>query len=333
MKRSDLQTALTDFRRLGEVRQRPQDDTLRIGEQPKLVSRFYDVATKFYEFGWGDTFHFSPRRPGESLADSQRRHDEQIAALLGLKPGMQVADIGCGIGGPLVTIGKATGARITGINFNAQQIRRGDERVRRAGLSGTCGFLYANFMDVPLEDGTFDAMYSFDAICHAPNNRLLFHELYRLLKPGGEIAIVDWCLTDAFDSGNSRHEDIRVRIETTNATPDLPTPEEYVEDVRSAGFEIIRAVDQEAEQGDPSTPWYMSLQGRDFSLSSITRIPAGRTLTAMVTRALETLRIAPAGTSEAAQFLNAGADALVEGGELGIFTPSFLVHARRPRAD
>ena len=45
---------------------------------------------------------------------------------------------------------------------------------------------------------------------------------------------------------------------------------------------------------------------------------------------LERLRIAPAGTGEAARLLNMAADALVEGGETGIFTPSFLVHARKP---
>ena len=333
MKRNNLQAALKDFHRLGEVGERPQDDTLRISEQPKLVSRFYDVVTKFYEFGWGATFHFSPRRRGEGLVDSQQRHDRAIGELLGLKPGMRVADIGCGIGGPLVAIAKATGASITGINFNAYQIRRGEERVRRARLSDTCGLLYADFMDVPLEDGTFDAMYSFEAVCHAPNNGLLFRELYRLLKPGGEVAIVDWCLTDAFDGKDGQHEDIRARIERTNATPDLPTPGEYVDAVQGAGFEIIRAVDQQAEQGDPSTPWYMALEGRDLSLSSIARIPAGRAFTATVTRALEALRIAPAGTSESARFLNIAADALVEAGKLGIFTPSFLVHARRPNAD
>ena len=66
------------------------------------------------------------------------------------------------------------------------------------------------------------------------------------------------------------------------------------------------------------------------SLSSLARIPAGRALTAGVTGVLERLRMAPAGTSEAARFLNVAADALVEAGELGIFTPSFLVHARKP---
>jgi sterol 24-C-methyltransferase len=49
-----------------------------------------------------------------------------------------------------------------------------------------------------------------------------------------------------------------------------------------------------------------------------------------VTAALERLRIAPRGTSEAAELLNVAADSLVQGGEMDIFTPSFLVHARKP---
>ena len=77
----------------------------------------------------------------------------------------------------------------------------------------------------------------------------------------------------------------------------------------------------------------MALQGRDLSLSSLARIPAGRRFTATATKLLERLGISPAGTSETAEFLNVAADALVEAGELGIFTPSFLVHARKPVAD
>ena len=330
--RRGLREALDDFHKIARLRE-SQDDAARIAKQPGLVSRFYDAVTGFYEFAWGTTFHFSPRRPGESLRSSQRRHDQQIAQVLRLRPGMDVGDIGCGVGGPMVTIARATGASITGINFNARQIARGTRLIAKAGLDETCRFLFANFMDVPLDDAAFDAIYSFEAVCHAPNNLLLFEELYRLLKPGGEMAIVDWCLTDRFDADDARHRDIRGRIETTNATPDLLTTERQVETIRSAGFEILQAVDQQAEDGDERTPWYMALQGRDLSLSSLARIPAGRRVTAAATTLLERLRLAPAGTSETAAILNVAADALVEAGELGIFTPSFLVHARRPRVD
>ncbi len=104
---------------------------------------------------------------------------------------MEIADIGSGVGGLLVEIAQATGASITGISFNAHQIRRGEAHVQRAGPGGSCGFLYADFMNVPLNDGAFDALYSVESLCHAPNRRLAFQERYRLLKPGGEAAIID----------------------------------------------------------------------------------------------------------------------------------------------
>ena len=323
-----MRGALDDYYALKDINESADADR-KVAEQPSIVSRYYDVVTSFYEYAWGSSFHFSPRRQGEGLKTSQERHERGVGDLLNLKPGMRVADVGCGIGGPLVTIGKATGASIVGLNFNKYQIERGEKLVRKAGLEGTCSFEYANFMDVPLPDGHFDALYSFEAICHAPETQRLFRELHRLVKPGGEMAAIDWCLTERFDEGDARHRDIRDRIEHGNGTPDLLTTQQQLDAVKSAGFEILSATDQAAE-GDPRTPWYMALQGRDVSLASLARVPAGRRFTAGLTGVLEKVGIAPNGTGEAAELLNIAADSLVEGGEMGIFTPSFLVHARKP---
>lgn len=328
-RRSDLRSALDDYLEIRNLHAARAEDT--DGPHARLVDRYYDVVTPFYEYAWGSSFHFSPRRPGERLVDAHRRHEEGVARLLRLRPGMQVLDVGCGVGGPLVTIGKATGASVTGLNINARQIARGERRVRKAGLQDSCRFLLTDFMNVPVEDGGFDAAYSFEAICHAADTARTFRELFRLLRPGGEVATVDWCLTERFDETDAHHRDVRARIEFGNATPNLLTTRRQVEAARSAGFEIVTATDQ-AVESDPRTPWYMGLQGRDRRLSSLARAPAARRATAAVTAVLERLRILPLGVSAAARLLNVAADALVEGGELGIFTPSFLVHARKPAA-
>ena len=327
----DLREALDDFLKLKKMAEAQEGDRA-LHDQPQMVSRFYDVVTKFYEYGWGQSFHFSPRRSGEGLIAAQRRHETGVGELLALGPGTKVADIGCGVAGPLVTIAKATGASITGINLNAYQIARGQRAIRRARVQETCGFLLASYMDVPLEDGHFDAAYSFESTCHAPDKPLCFEELYRLLKPGGELALIDWCLTDALDESDPVHRDIRDRLEFGNATPNLLTTSRQLDLVRTVGFEILSSRDQ-ALECDPDTPWYRSLQGRDLSLASLGRIPAGRWFTARATSLLELLRIAPSGTGEAARILNVAADALVEAGVAGIFTPSFLVHARKPGGD
>ena len=327
----DLRDALSDFLELREMTAAGETDRA-LHDQPQMVSRFYDVVTKFYEYGWGRSFHFSPRRSGEGLLAAQRRHEVGVGRLLGLGPGKKVADIGCGVAGPLVTIAKATGASITGINLNAYQIARGRRSLDRAGLQDTCSFVLASFMDVPLEDGSFDAAYSFESTCHAPDKALCLKELRRLLRPGGELALIDWCLTGGFEENNPVHRDIRDRVEFGNATPNLLTTSRLLEVVRAAGFQILSARDQSLEC-DRDTPWYRSLQGRDVSFASLGRIPAGRWFTAAGTSLLEWLRIAPDGTREAARLLNVAADALVEAGVAGIFTPSFLIHARKPDSD
>jgi sterol 24-C-methyltransferase len=323
-----MREALDDYLEMRQLDGRA-DPERKLREQPRLVSRYYDVVTRFYELAWGPSFHFSARRRGESLRESQLRQERDLAERLRLGPGMRVADVGCGVGGPMIEIARTTGASIVGLNVNAYQISSGRRRVAKAGLTKLCSFQLANFMEVPLPQGHFDAIYSFEAICHAPDTIVAFRELHRLLRPGGELAVIDWCLTERFDEDDLKHRDVRDRIEHANGTPDLLRTQAQLEAVKQAGFEILSATDQ-AVQSDPETPWYLALQGRDISLASIARVPVGRRITAAVTRALEAIRVAPAGTAEAAELLNVAADSLVEGGEVGIFTPMFLVHARKP---
>lgn len=322
--------ALSEYREM-QSRYSQQTHEEKVLVQPRIVRRFYDAVTKFYEYGWGSSFHFAPRVNGENLAACQRRFQEEVAKLLNLGPGMIVGDAGCGVGGPLLHIAGSSGASVIGLNISELQIRRGRASIRKAGLEDRCDIVQANFMDLPQEESCFDAMYSFEAVCHAPDRAQAFSEIYRTLKPGGEFVIVDWVLTDKYDDADSRHKDVRSRFEYANATPDLFSEQQQVDCIRGAGFEILHASDY-ALGSDPETPWYFSLEGKDWSFSSLARTPAGRGFTAFVTRYLEMLRIAPSGTSDTAKFLNIAADALVEAGQLGIFTPSYLVHARKPEA-
>jgi sterol 24-C-methyltransferase len=323
-----LKEALDDFLQLKELAA-TQDGDRAVRGQPQMVSRFYDAVTKFYEYGWGQAFHFAPRQSGEGLHAAQLRQEAGVAELLDLGPATRVVDIGCGVGGPAINIAKTTGASVTGLNFNAYQVARGRRAARRAGVQGNCSFLLANYLDVPLADGCFDAAYSFEAICHTPDRALCLSELWRLISPGGQIALTEWALTDSFDGNHPVHRDIRERVEFGNATPNLPTTSQFAASVEAAGFEVLSSRDQ-ALESDPDSPWFRALQGRDVSLASLARIPAGRWFTPKVTGLLEPLRVAPAGTSETAHMLNRAADALVEAGEAGIFTPCFLVHARKP---
>src|SRR3989442_8459888 len=111
----------------------------------RMVNNFYDLVTDFYEFGWGQSFHFAPRHRGEPLAASIARHEFFLALRLGLRPGLKVLDVGCGVGGPMRAIARFSGVTIIGVNNNDYRVRRGIEQTRTAGLDHRCGLVKGDF--------------------------------------------------------------------------------------------------------------------------------------------------------------------------------------------
>jgi sterol 24-C-methyltransferase len=295
----------------------------------EMVSGYYDLVTDIYERGWGESFHFAPRYLREPFEASLKRHQHFIALRLGLGPGMTVLDIGCGVGGPMREIARFSKARIFGVNNNAYQVHKARTYNRGARLSDLCELLEADFMNIPREDASVDAAYAFEATCHAPDKTALFRELFRVLKPQGKVAIYEWCLTDRFDARVPEHVRIKRDIEEGNGLPDIWSIEGTRGCFEQAGFRVLEVEDR-AHYGDREVPWYHSLTGRELSNTGIRRSTVGKAMVKVLTRTLEVARVAPRGTSEISDFLNVGADALVRGGELGIFTPMAFLLAEKP---
>ncbi|HJK91825.1 MAG TPA: methyltransferase domain-containing protein [Polyangiaceae bacterium LLY-WYZ-15_(1-7)] len=295
----------------------------------EMVKGYYDLATDFFEYGWGDSFHFAPRYRGETFRESIRRHQHFLAARLGLKPGMRVLDVGCGIGGPMRSVARFSGATVVGINNNPYQLEKAAGYNREAGLAAQTELVEADFMNMPFEEGEFDAVYAFEATCHAPDKAALFRQIHRVLKPGGVFGAYEWCLTDRYDPESVRHRRIKKGIEEGDGLPDIWTIPATVECLEGAGF-TVREQEDRAVASDPETPWELPITGRELSWTGVRRTKLGRRLTWAAIKVMEAARIAPKGTMEVSQFLHAGADALVEGGESGIFTPMFWFVAERP---
>ena len=293
----------------------------------ELVNQYYDLVTDFYEIGWGTSFHFAPRRAGESLQDAIVRHEHHLVDELKLREGMKVVDLGCGVGGPMREMARVSGASIVGVNNNAYQIERGWKHTRKARMSELCSFVKADFMQLPHRDEAFDAAYTIEASCHAPDRVGLFREIARVMKPGASFAGYEWCLTDRYDPDNARHQQIKKDIEEGNGLPDIAFTWQIDQWLKEAGLELVSSRDMAPGS---AVPWYTALTGHDKSWRSLPRTPLGRALTNGATAIMEKLRLAPKGTQQVSDFLNAGADALVAGGKQGVFTPMYFFHARKP---
>ena len=71
--------------------ERNDDATRERKENAKeMVKSFYELVTNFYEYGWGDCFHFCPLQDSKTLHENIADYEIEIARSLGAKPGMKI---------------------------------------------------------------------------------------------------------------------------------------------------------------------------------------------------------------------------------------------------
>ncbi|KAJ1897418.1 Delta(24)-sterol C-methyltransferase [Kickxella alabastrina] len=299
-----------------------------------LTNTYYNLVTDFYEYGWGESFHFARRSIGETQRESIRRHEHILFSAARISPGMKVLDVGCGVGGPARECVRLTGAHITGLNNNDYQIQRANIYAAKHKQENFSTFVKGDFMDMPFEDNSFDAVYAIEATCHAPVLEGVYSQMYRVLKPGGYFAIYEWCLTDNFDESNAEHKKLALDIEHGDGIAKLFTAKVALQAAKNAGFEleIVTDLAHETVAGN-EIPWFAALDIGVVSFNGIqgfARSQVGRVFTTNVVKLLEKVGIAPAGTVQVQDVLLTAADALVAGAKKEIFTPMYLIVGRKP---
>ena len=295
----------------------------------RMVEGFYDLITDFYEYGWGQSFHFAPGRYGALFEESIAGHQQFLGKALCLRPGMEVLDIGCGVGGPQRAIASRFGASITGLNTSEYQIGKCVEYNRKAGLDHLCSVRHDDFMAIPADAQCFDAAYHIEALAHAPDKVAAYAEVFRVMRPGAVFAGYEWCMTPLYDCGNPEHRELKQLIEASNALPQVASFTDVSDGLQAAGFKLIEARDR-AMDDDVAQPWYRPLEGGALTLRSLPRTPLGRKISSAALRILERVRAVPDGSFEIQELLNVAVDSLVAVGRLGIFTPMYFHKARKP---
>jgi len=291
-----------------------------------VVNKYYDLATDFYEIGWGTSFHFAPRHSMETVASSIARHEYWLAKQLNLQPAQKVLDVGCGVGGPLRNIATFTKAHITGLNNNEYQVTRAKRIAADSRLGPLASYIKGDFMKIPAENNTYDAAYAIESTCHAPDRVGVYSEIFRTLKPGGVFGAYEWVMTDKFDPNNPAHVASKKGIERGNGLPDLEPISVILAALEEAGFEII---DHRDVALTSDIPWYYPLVGR-LTPTGLVHTKVGRWLSLKSLQLAEYVRVAPAGSTGTLDMLQKGSDALIDSAEKGIFTPMWWIHARKP---
>lgn len=265
----------------------------------------------------GQSFHFAPRKRGESFNRSLERHEQRIGDEVGLKAGMHGIDVGAGVGGPLRVIAQHSKAKMTGITINEYQVQRAEEHNKRMGLSEQCHVVQGSFLEMPFEQNTFDAGVCIESACHSPVLRDIYQQVYNVLKPGAKFASYEWLTTDKYDPSNQQHVDTVADINEGNALPGIRTIEDVKKAAEEVGFQVVKCEDvaQEAE-----IPWQRAMRSARMSAY----------ITHAMTWVMEKVGWAPKGTLAVHELLLKAAIALERAGDWGIFTPMYLVVLQKP---
>lgn len=114
---------------------------------------------------------------------------------LELPDGSHGLDAGCGLGLLARIMAQEIGGKghVTGIDINEDFLQYATESAKKDWLAHKLSFQYGDVNKLPFDDNTFDWVCSTDCIGYAPMEPLpIINELIRVVKPGGQIAILAW---------------------------------------------------------------------------------------------------------------------------------------------
>src|SRR5947209_7961048 len=130
------------------------------------------------------------------IAASMRDSGERLVADLGVTPGMEVLDLGCGDGTTALPAARL-GAEVLGVDIASNLVEAGNRRAQAEGLTN-CRFQQGDASNLDdLSDDSFDLTLSIFGAMFAPNPFAVAKEMVRVTRPGGRIVMGNWIPGDA----------------------------------------------------------------------------------------------------------------------------------------
>ena len=162
------------------------------------ISAHYDVGNDFFQLFLDPTMLYSCAyfsSEDASLEEASIAKLDRLCAMLGLKPGLRVLEIGSGWGACAIHMARKYGCNVVSITISERQHAEAVRRVEAAGLEDRVEIRMQDYRDVP---GQFDRLISIEMIeaVGAQYLDLFFNRCSDLLKPDGLMALQAITITD-----------------------------------------------------------------------------------------------------------------------------------------
>ena len=173
---------------------------------------------------------------GEEMEAHHISITEQTLAMMNLKPGERVLDLGCGTGWTSRLMAKAVAngdgpGQVIGLDVADEMIRHA--RAASADQENVM-FVVGSAAEIPWEENFFDKVLSVESFYYYADQERALAELFRVMAPKGELFILINLYRD-------NHYSLRW-VEELKVPVQVRSEKEYVELLKRHTFEDVRAV-------------------------------------------------------------------------------------------
>ncbi|MBM7080678.1 class I SAM-dependent methyltransferase [Micromonospora humida] len=204
------------------------------------VSEFFDQTTQTYLSFWDSegvlhTGYFADADDTDYPAAADRTSDI-LAAEAGIDASSTVLDVGCGCGNFLLRLAGHTGCRGEGLDLSIERVRFAQTKLAERGVGLPVAFRHGSATAMPYADGSFTHAVSQDALFLVPDKARSHAEMFRVLTPGGTLAVTDF-LQPVAEVGEAARRHVYDRVRWSSGY----SLDGYREALTAAGFEVTVA--------------------------------------------------------------------------------------------
>ena len=107
-----------------------------------------------------------------------------------------ILDVASGTAGVALQLEARGGVRVVGVDLTEEMLRQGRQRVAAAGRGRRIGLVAGRAEQLPFPDGHFDALTFTYLLRYVHDPQATLAELARVLRPGGTMASLEFCVPD-----------------------------------------------------------------------------------------------------------------------------------------